>query len=211
VVRVLSFINRGPYNRAREMHIHTSKDLLLVGSVDEYIDVTAIPWVGIAEGYYFKFALPYLVERNSRVWRVDAVAPDGQRYTLQKLEDFNLVAQHSYEAKEPMIMLKSISRSVLKGIAAEEAKTQARKETSSFGASLLSLAMDAAVLFSENADLRLSQFFPGAALIAEIPVSAGQNTIRLEYYSETGDLLYSQVHSLDVSPNQPNLINAWCF
>jgi hypothetical protein len=100
---------------------------------------------------------------------------------------------------------------VLKGIAAEEAKTQARKETSSFGASLLSLAMDAAVLFSENADLRLSQFFPGAALIAEIPVSAGQNTIRLEYYSETGDLLYSQVHTLDVSPNQPNLINAWCF
>ncbi len=211
VVHVLSFINRGPYKRAREMHIHTSENLLLVGSMDERVDVTAIPWAGIKEGYYFKFALPYLVERDSRVWRVDAVAPDGRRYPLQKLEDLNLIAKRSYESKEAMVLLKSLTRSVLKGVAAEEAKAQSEKQTSSSVASLLSLAMDAAVFMSENADLRLSQFFPGAAVITEIPVSAGQNTIRLEYYSKSGYLLYSEERTLDVSPNQPNLISAWCF
>lgn len=211
VVRVLSFINRGPYKRAREMHIHTSKDLLLVGSVDEHVDVTGIPWPGIKEGYYFKFALPYLVERNPRVWRVDAISPDGRRHRLQKLEDLNLIAQRDFRAKEPMILLKSLTRSVLKGLAAERAKAETQKEGSSFGASLLSLALDAAIFMSENADLRISQFFPGAAMIAEIPVSEGQNTIRLEYFSESGGLLYSEEHSLMVSPNQPNLINTWCF
>ncbi|MCB5271685.1 MAG: hypothetical protein LHW56_07550 [Candidatus Cloacimonetes bacterium] len=211
VVRVLSFINRSPYKRAREMHIHTSENLLLVGSMDKDIDINPIPWPGIPKGYYFKFALPYLVERNARVGRVVAVSPDGKRHTLQKLEDFNLVAKRSYEAKEPMIMLKSITRSVLKGVAGEEAKSRSEKETSDLAASLLSLAMDAAIFISENADLRLSQFFPGAALIAEIPVSPGQNTIRLEYYSASGYLLYSEERTLMVRPNQPNLINAWCF
>lgn len=211
VIRVMSFINRGPYKRAREMHIHTSEDLLLVGSVDDEISVTPIPWPDIKEGYYFKFALPYLRQREPRVYRVEAIGPEGQRYRLQKLEDLNLVAKRSFEAKEPMIMLKSVTRSVLKGLAAEEAKSQSREQTSSFAASLLSLAMDATILMSENADLRLSQFFPGAALIAEIPVSAGQNTIRLEFFSQSGSLLYSEEHTLDVSPNQPNLINAWCF
>ncbi|MDD2423937.1 MAG: hypothetical protein PHG34_06980 [Candidatus Cloacimonetes bacterium] len=211
VVRVLSFINRGPYKQSREMHVHTSENLLLLGSVDQDLDIAPIAWPGIKEGYYFKFALPYLKERNPRVARVDAVAPNGQRYTLQKLEDINLVAKRSYEAKEAMVLLKSISRTVLKGVAAEQAKSQAQKETSNLGASLLSLAMDAAILISENADLRLSQFFPGAALVAEIPVSAGQNTIRLEYYSAFGSLIYSEEHTLEVGPDQPNFINAWCF
>ncbi|MDD4277505.1 MAG: hypothetical protein PHT37_06430, partial [Candidatus Cloacimonetes bacterium] len=193
------------------MHVHTSENLLLLGSVDQDLDIAPIAWPGIKEGYYFKFALPYLKERNPRVARVDAVAPNGQRYTLQKLEDINLVAKRSYEAKEAMVLLKSISRTVLKGVAAEQAKSQAQKETSNLGASLLSLAMDAAILISENADLRLSQFFPGAALVAEIPVSAGQNTIRLEYYSAFGSLIYSEEHTLEVGPDQPNFINAWCF
>lgn len=211
VVHVMSFINRGPYKRAREMHIHTSEDLLLVGSVDKEIEVTAIPWPDIKEGYYFKFSLPYLKQREPRVYRVDAIGPEGQRYRLQKLEDLGLVAKRSFEAKEPMILMKSVTRSVLKGVMAEEAKAESAKQTTSFGASLLSLAVDAAILFGENADLRLSQFFPKAAMIAEIPVSAGQNTIRLEYYSQYGNLLYSEEHTLDVKPNQPNLINTWCF
>ncbi len=211
VIHVVSFVNRGPYKRAREMHVHTSENLLLVGSVDKDLDIIPINWPGIKEGYYFKFALPYLVQRDRRIWSVEAVTQTGKRYQLQKLEDINLVAKKGYEAKEPMILLKSVTRSVLKALAGEEAKSQSRKETSDLGASLISLAMDAAIFMSENADLRLSQFFPGAAMIAEIPVSEGQNTIRLDYYSKAGSLLYSEERTLMVAPNQPNLISAWCF
>jgi uncharacterized protein len=130
---------------------------------------------------------------------------------LQKLEDLNLVAMRSYEIKEPMILLKSVSRSVLKGLAAEKAKEQANKSSSGLGASLLSLAADAAVFFTENADLRLSQFFPGTALIAEIPVPDGEESLRLEYFSRRGQLLYAEERQIPEKANQPNLISSWCF
>ncbi len=211
VVRVLSFVNRGPYKRARELHIHSSEDLLLIGSVDEDIQLDAIPWPGIKEGYYFKFALPHLQQRQPRIAWVEAVTSEGKRYRLQKLEDLNLVAMRSYEIKEPMILLKSVSRSVLKGLAAEKAKEQANKSSSGLGASLLSLAADAAVFFTENADLRLSQFFPGTALIAEIPVPDGEESLRLEYFSQRGQLLYAEERQIPEKANQPNLISSWCF
>jgi hypothetical protein len=64
---VVSFVNRTPIKKEREMHIHTSKDLLLIGSVDKTIEVYPIAWEGIDEGYYFKFAIPYLVDKTPRV------------------------------------------------------------------------------------------------------------------------------------------------
>lgn len=211
VVRVLSFINRGPSKQARELHIHTSKDLLLIGSVDDDVELDAIPWEGIEEGYYFKFAVPYMQQAPARIAFVEAVTQDGKRYRLQKLEDLNQVALRSFEIKEPIILLKSITRSVLKGLAAEEAKAQAEKRDSSLAASLLSLATDAAVFLSENADLRLSHFFPQAALIAEIPLPEGEHNIRLEYFSQQGNMLYSEEHPITVSSYKPNLISSWCF
>ncbi|MDI3504544.1 MAG: uncharacterized protein PWP64_1480 [Candidatus Cloacimonadota bacterium] len=211
VVRVLSFVNRGPYKKARELHIHTSEDMLLIGSVDDDVLLDAIPWKGIKEGYYFKFAVPYLQQRQARIAFVEAVTQDGKRYRLQKLEDLNQVAVQSYEIKEPLILLKSVTRTVLKGLAAEEAKAQAEKRSSSLAASLISLATDATVYFSESADLRLSQFFPQAALIAEIPLPEGEHKIRLEYFSQQGNMLYAEEHPIRVSRNKPNLISSWCF
>ncbi|MCB5260456.1 MAG: hypothetical protein LHW48_08315 [Candidatus Cloacimonetes bacterium] len=211
VLRVLSFVNRGPYKRPLEMHVHTSKDLLIIGTANNDIDIDTIPWEGIDEGYYFKFAIPYLEDRERKIGRVDLVTADGKRYTLKKLEDMSLIARRSYELKEPMIIFKSVSRTVLKGLAAEKAKEQARKSSSDLGATLLSLVADAAVFLSENADLRISQFFPSEALIAEIPVSTGDQSIRMEYFSPKGRLIHSEQHNLQVGTNKPNLICTWYF
>jgi uncharacterized protein len=209
VLRVLTMINRGPYKRSREMHIHTSKNLLLIGSVDKEVDIFPVSWPDIREGYYFKFALPYLVSRPPRIGQVVAIAPDGSRHTLQKLEDMGRVAEQTYKIKEPVILLKSITRSVLKGIAAEEAKGQAKRNTSSLAATFLSIAADAAVFISENADLRMSQFFPAQAVIAEIPLPVGEHRIRLEYFSPAGTLLYSEYRSVQVRQRGVNLLQTW--
>lgn len=209
--RVISFVNRAPYKRAREMHIHTSKDLLLIGSVDEDIEIYPITWEGIDEGYYFKFALPYLTQRDPRIARVEVLLSDGTRHSLSKLEDLGLVAKRSFEVKEPMIMLKSVTRSVLKGLAAEEAKSRASRGNSSLGASLLGIAADAAILFGENADLRISQFFPAEAYVGEISLPEGEDSIRIEYYSPQGLLIHSETRDLQQEANQPKLISSWCF
>lgn len=211
VLRVVSFVNRTPIKKEREMHIHTSKDLLLIGSVDKTIEVYPIAWEGIDEGYYFKFAIPYLVDKTPRVGRVDAVTADGRRYTLSRLEDLGLVARRTFEIKEPMILLKSVARSVMKGVAAEAAKDQAKKKTSSLVSSLLSLATDAVVFFTENADLRLSKFFPGNALIAEIPLSAGTQEITIEYYNPQGALIFSETKTVEIAERDLNLVESWYF
>ncbi|HNQ43020.1 MAG TPA: hypothetical protein PKI59_01255 [Candidatus Cloacimonadota bacterium] len=211
ILRVVSFVNSTPIKREREMHIHTSKDLLLIGSVDKTIDVYPIAWEGIDEGYYFKFAIPYLEDKAPRVGRVEAVTADGSRYRLSKLEDMGLVARRTFEIKEPMILLKSVARSVMKGVAAEAAKDQAQKKTSSLVSSLLSLAADAAVFFSENADLRLSKFFPANALIAEIPISAGTQELTIEYYSPQGALIFSETKTVEIAERDLNLVESWHF
>lgn len=209
LLRVIAFANRAPQKTSHEMHIHTSKDMLLIGSVDSEVNVSTIYWPDIEEGYYFKFALPHLEPRLPQVGQVVAVSPDGRRFTLQKLEDVSLVAKHTYEIKEPLILFKSVSRSVIKGLAAEHAKEKASRRNSSLASVLLSIAADAAVFFSENADLRLSQFFPGEARIAELPLSEGIHDIRLEYYSPAGNLIHSQIKSVEVRSDKPNLLQSW--
>ena len=211
VLRVISFVNRGPYKSPMEMHIHTSKDLLIMGTVGQNTDIDAIPWEGIDEGYYFKFAIPQLEDRKPKVGRVDVVYPDGRRQTLSKLEDMSLVARKSFQLKEPMIILKSVSRTVLKGLAAEEAKKQARQNTSDLAATLLGLVADAAVFLSENADLRISQFFPSEALVTEIVLPEGEQSLRLEYFSPQGKLVHSEIHNVNIARNQANLICTWYF
>ena len=211
MLRVLSFVNRGPTKLPLEMHIHTSKDLLVLASSGKDVDFNAIPWPGIEDGYYFKFAIPYLEDRPPKVGRVDVVTSDGQRQTLSKLEDLSLVARRSFELKEPMIILKSVSRTVIKGLAAEKAKEEAKKNTSDLGAALLGLVADAAVFLSENADLRISQFFPSDALITEIPLPEGEQTIRIEYFGINGVLLHTEVRNLQVGQQSPNLVFSWYF
>jgi len=210
-LRVLSFVNRGPTKLPLEMHIHTSKDLLLLASSGKEVDIKAIPWPGIEDGYYFKFSIPYLEERPKKVGRVDAITSDGKRYPLSKLEDLSLIAKRSFELKEPMIILKSVSRTVLKGLAAEKAKEEAKKGTGDIAGTLLGLVADAAVFLSENADLRISQFFPSDALITEIPIPEGDETVRIEYFDVHGNLLHSEQRSLQISPNRPNLLCSWYF
>lgn len=211
VLRVISMVNRSPEKREREMHIHTSKDLLLIGSVDKTIEVYPITWEGIDEGYYFKFAVPYLVDKPMRVGRVDLLTSDGSRHTLQKIEDVSLIARKTYEIKEPLILMKSVVRSVLKGLAAKAAKDNADKKGSGLAAALLSLATDAAIYFTENADLRLSKFFPGNVLVAEIPMEVGSHDLKLEYYSPEGNLLYEETRTVQIKNQGINLLQSWNF
>ncbi|MCB5269876.1 MAG: hypothetical protein WCS58_03315, partial [Candidatus Cloacimonadaceae bacterium] len=131
--------------------------------------------------------------------------------SLAKLEDMSLVARQTFEIKKSLIQLKSITRSVLKGLAAEKAQSMASRNSSSLFAALMMIAADVAVFISENADLRLAQFFPAQAMVAEIPLSAGQHEINLEYYSAAGNLLYRDLQTVKVQPGSVNLVQSWCL
>jgi hypothetical protein len=57
------------------------------------------------------------------------------------------------------------------------------------------LAADLVVDQTENADLRVSRFFPAEAAIREIHLNAGIYNITINYYSAGGTLLHSDART----------------
>lgn len=208
-LHIVSLVGRSPYKKAREFHIATSKDQLTVVAVDESINPYIVSWPGINTNYYFKFALPYIVNYDTDIHRVVARI-NNDTYELNKLEDIGNVAVQTYKVKEPIIYLKSITRSVLKGIAAEAAKDEIKKKNPGLSGTLMSAAVDATLYASESADLRISRYFPNDALIADIPLPEGEYQISIEYYHRNGNLLYRDDKGIvTVSNKKLNLLESW--
>ena len=80
-----------------------------------------------------------------------------------------LIAAETFRLKQPLTVGKTIIRSVIKNIGKEVGKEATKDALADQGAGgliagiLLGLAADIAVDATENADLRISQFFPATA------------------------------------------------
>jgi hypothetical protein len=66
------------------------------------------------------------------------------------------------------------------------------------------LATDMAVDATENADLRISRFFPKKALAGELQLTAGVYDVKLKYLGENGVVLYEDKRD-DVILTKDNL------
>ena len=208
-LHIISLIGKSPYKRSKELHIATAKDQITIVAVDKSIDAVNLFWPGVEPNYYFKFAIPYIVNDETEVNKV-VLKIDDQSFELAKLEDIGNVAVQTFKVKEPIIFLKSVTRSVLKGIVTEQAKAEMKKKNPGFGGDLMALAADAALFASENADLRTSRFFPNQVLIGDIPVTEGEHNIAVEYYHRNGNLLYRDNKGLvNISKDKLNLIESW--
>ncbi|MCX7921015.1 MAG: hypothetical protein N3B21_03170, partial [Clostridia bacterium] len=180
-----------------------------IAAVDKSVDIVQMFWPGIDPNYYFKFSLPYIVNPDTEINTVKVII-DGKSYELGKLEDIGNVAVETFKVKEPVIFLKSITRSVIKGIAAEAAKDKIKEKNPGIAGSLMSFATDVAVYASENADLRISRFFPNDILVADIPLTEGKHFIVLEYYDSNGNmLLRDDKGMIEISKDKLNLVESW--
>jgi len=194
-----AFIGKSPVKKANTLYVHTEEDLLIIATTEqlpegetELESLDTIPWDGIEKGYHFKFQLPYMEKRETNVGAVKIFVDDLPPVKLDKIEDIGNVCLETYKVKEPVIFLKTIIRTVSKGLFAKKRKEEIDKEIKS---SILSfaarLATDLAVDATENADLRLSRFFPGEVLTGELELEAGMHNIRFEYYSKKDELLFT--------------------
>jgi len=208
-----AFVGKSPVKKAKTLYIHTEKDLLIIASTEtlpegqtELAGLNTIPWDGIEKGYHFKFQLPYMEKRDTQVARVKVIVDNLPPVELSKIEDLGNIALQTYKIKEPIIYLKTIIRTVTKGLFAKKRKEEIDRE---IGSSILSfaarLATDMAVDATENADLRISRFFPGSVLTGEIELDPGIHQIKFEYYSDCGTLLFTD--DLGVVPTLRNGLN----
>jgi len=70
-------------------------------------------------------------------------------------------------------------------------------------------ATDTAVDATENADLRISRFFPAMAYIGHVAVEPGSHIIRINYFDQNNSLVFSDfTDQKEIRQNQLNIIES---
>jgi hypothetical protein len=169
----------------------------------------------IGEGHWVKLALPELVYRPSAVSRIEAVIDGGgRRFTLELLEDIQAVAGETYKAREGIIYLKTIIRASLKGAgsAALDAMAEEVDGNASLVFGLLSLGAQIFADASEQADLRISRYFPAQAYVGGVTLPPGRYSFDVIYYNHAGKAVGSfRYEDVPVLANRLNLTEVICL
>jgi hypothetical protein len=215
-VSFLGLIGQAPEKKADTLWIHTQANQIFIAGSEErryggqqLAGATAIYWPGVEPGYTFKFQLPQLKKRGTRVHSI-RVQIDGQPGPqLSKLESLENAAEAAFQIQRPLTYLKTISRTVSKGIVAAQAQRAAEKKWGKTEGLIAGLLAGAGVSITENADLRISRFFPARACIAEVNLSPGIHRIAFEYYGASGWLLYRDLRTVTIHPDGVNLLESF--
>jgi len=197
-LNIIAFSGQAPDKTASSFYIHTEENLIiLAGTSENYLGkqrlsgLDAIAWPNVEPGYHFKFQLPSMHRRVSRVGYIDVSVAGGETMHLQRLESLENAALETFSIKKPILYLKTLTRAVVKGLAAEQAKKKMTGDMGEGGAFLIRILTDLFTDQTENADLRVSRFFPAEASIRELHLEEGVYDIQIKYYGYDGDLLHS--------------------
>lgn len=217
-LNLISFIGRSPSKRSKTLYIHTEKDLLIIAATKEnprekrnLEELDVINWKGIEKGYHFKFQLPFIYLNGSKAKKIKVYVDGKFTQELDLIESLEKVAVETFKVKKPLIYLKTISRSVIKGLVSENAKSKMENQINNpllgFAARL---ATDAAVDATENADLRISRFFPAKCYIGEIYLQPGTYNLKIEYIGKNGSVINTEFkNNVEVNNNKLNLLETF--
>ncbi|GHT91710.1 hypothetical protein FACS1894140_2730 [Spirochaetia bacterium] len=165
---------------------------------------------------YVKIALPVLAERPSMIKSVELVIENGPAFELELLEDIEAVARETFKKKQDVIYLKTIIRATMKGLTSTALDAAASQEDVGGAAalilSILSLGNKIYSEASEQADLRISRYFPGRAYIGGINLDPGAYSFTVNYRDASGRPLASfRRENIMVYENALNLVEAVCL
>jgi hypothetical protein len=166
-------------------------------------------------GRYIKIALPTMVSRSSCIALTEVLMDSGERFNLELIEDIDLIAKETFKLNQSAIYLKSIVRSVTKATTTAALHTASRAANNRDESSMLEMLSFGAQLFaevSEQADLRLSHYFPGKALVGGINLDPGRHSFSVNYYDQRHRLVYQQrFENILVREHQLNMVEAICL
>ncbi|WP_028975175.1 hypothetical protein [Spirochaeta cellobiosiphila] len=220
----IGFAGQAPVKKANTLYIKTIKDQIIILLQEEGDDgqihnkeVDSFYWNGMNSGYFFKFQLPYMKKQGSSVDRIRVKVDGEYAGDLELTESMENVAFETFKLKEPIIYIKTITRTIVKGLIAEEAKKvakdQAQKQIDGFAGLLTGIvaevAADIAVDASEKADLRSGRYFPSHAYTGEIWLDPGTHNIQVEYWSKDTLVSEKSYPEYNVSSNGLNLITTY--
>ena len=164
---------------------------------------------------WIKIALPVIVERPSVVASSRVVFDTGESFDLELIEDMGAVAVETFKQKAALIYLKTVLRSVLKTASSVALDDQSNKSSNSDTALLLSVLSIGTQIYaeaSEQADLRMSRYFPSKASVAGINLDPGVYSYNVEYYDLSGTLIHSsRFLDQNIRANALNLSEVICI
>ena len=221
-INVIAFTGQSPIKKAYTLRITTLENIILITEQKEndqgQLILTELLPISfpVTGGYNFKTQIPEMIKRPSQVSKVKVFVNDLPVGELELIEKLDEVAIETFNLSKGMIYLKTVFRTVTKGVLAKQATKAATNATSGAGgvAQLLTalggLALTVAADASEQADLRGARYFPGQAYAGEFWVEPGEHTITIDYYNRTNTLLYRKVFAPGhYAPGKLNVLTAY--
>lgn len=151
------------------------------------------------DGRGIKIAIPKLVMQPTQVDYIEAVVNDTSSVQLQLIEEMDKVARETFEIKKPIIIARATIRGIFKSVAQEAATDAIEDELGATAANIASFFGGRAREATEQADLRGWQTMPGKIYTNVLQLSPGEHTISFNYYSSTGNLLYTEARSVHIN------------
>ena len=156
-----------------------------------------------------RISLPKMIDRPPDIQRAEAVLDSGEKIRLELIEDMGAVAKETFKNKFGLTVLKSTARAIGKAVASAAASQAASSNDSGFG-SLVGLAGRIYSEASEQADTRLSRYFPANALVGGINLDPGIYNVTINFYG-SGGLVFSEVKEIPVRERALNLVQSACL
>ena len=153
-----------------------------------------------------------MVSRPSEIHSIELVLDEGQQFSLELLEDMDAVAKETFKARQQLIYIKTILRATIKTVGSSvmgAASKQTEDSTGSLVLGIFSIAAQAFAEVSEQADLRVSRYFPAKAYVTGINLPPGRYSFNIKYYNKSGKEIASIRHeNMNISENMLNLAHA---
>lgn len=204
------FIGKGPVKRplVLSLDLDPGLDLGMITIPGEENKELVFKYEGESE-LHFKFAVPTITERESEISRVIMEIEDNRNTELLQLENFNKVAEKTFDVKKPIIYLRAGLRTFLKAMADKKAKEEIDKKTkdNELLGSLLKFAVDKTTDITENADLRCWRTMPSRVFVGYRTLPPGKYDIRIKYLNSNGSVeSIEKFKNVTVTKNSLNLI-----
>jgi hypothetical protein len=206
----ICFIGKSPIKNPLELSLDLNPDLNLgrITIPREEKPTLFFRYEG-EEDLHFKFAVPSITDRDSRIERIRILVNGKYKGDMHYLEDFGNVARMTFEVKKPIIYLRAGLRTFLKAMLDKKATEEIDKKTEDkkiLGA-ILKIFVDVATDITESADLRCWRTMPGHSYVGKTELSPGTYNITFEYLNSRGKVIDRELKkSLEVRKDGLNLI-----
>lgn len=155
----------------------------------------------------FYAEIPVLVTSVSQVASAEAEFEGGPTVPLALAEDMSAVAKENYDRIMPLIQGRAIARAAARAVGAYfitetvDKSTRRKSDVARWGTEL---ALLAAQILVERADVRAWAMMPGRAFVATAKLAPGAHRYRVHYKSAGGGVVYSSGwRTMDVSESAP--------